>query len=231
MIRPPVANIDKILVVASLVSPKVDMYMIDAFLLSAEAAHIPAMLCINKSDLIDDAEVEAFRKVYALAGYPVVVTSTKEEEGVLSLRPHLQNAVTALAGNSGVGKSSILNAVSENFSMETGEVSERLLRGRHTTRHVELFPLSFGGFILDTPGFSRVELPGITADGLAALYPEIAAIEEPCRFAGCAHHTEPGCAVKEAVEAGKIHQKRYESYLYFYEKLRENKFWKIGKEE
>ncbi len=231
MIRPPVANIDKILVVASLVSPEVDTIMIDAFLLSAEERGIPTILCINKSDLVQEEEIEAFRAIYEKAGYTVVVTSAAKEEGIAALRPHLKDSVTALAGNSGVGKSSLLNAIIEEFTAETGKVSERLLRGKHTTRHVELFPLSFGGFILDTPGFSRVELPGITADGLAALYPEIAAVETPCKFVGCMHNKEPGCAVKEAVASGKIHQKRYESYLYFYEKLRENKFWKIGKEE
>ncbi len=231
LIRPPVANIDQIVVVASLISPAVDMYMIDAFLLSAAAAGIDAMLCINKSDLCNDSALEEFCAVYEKAGYKTVVTSAKEDTGLETLRPHLAGLVTAFAGNSGVGKSSLLNRIGDNLCLETGGVSEKLSRGRHTTRHVELFPLADGGFILDTPGFSRVELPGITPDKLAGLYREFAAVEEICKFSGCMHLKEPGCAIKAAVENGTIHEKRYESYQYFYEKLKENKFWKIGKEE
>ncbi len=231
LIRPPVANIDRIVVVASLASPAVDMYMIDAFLLSAESAGIDAMLCINKSDLCTEEECIEFCAVYRKAGYETVITSAKEAEGIEKLRPYLINRVTAFAGNSGVGKSSLLNSIGNNLCLETGNVSEKLARGKHTTRHVELFPLSDGGFVLDTPGFSRVELPGITADRLAGLYREFTSVEEECRFTGCVHLKEPGCAVKEAVEDGRIHKKRYESYQYFYEKLKENKFWKIGKEE
>jgi len=231
LIRPPVANIDLIVVVASLVSPCVDMFMIDAFLLSAKAAGIEAMLCINKSDLCTEADCEAFCNIYKSAGYETAVVSAVQNYGVDYLRNHLKDKVTAFAGNSGVGKSSLLNLIGDDLGLETGEVSEKLMRGKHTTRHVELFPLKEGGYILDTPGFSRIELSGILSEDLAALYPEISAIEEPCRFTGCVHLKEPGCAVKSAVEDGRIHEKRYESYRYFYEKLKENKFWKTGKEE
>ncbi len=231
LVRPPVSNIDRIMVVASIISPAVDMYMIDAFLLSAAHAGIDAMLCINKSDLCDEAKCRDFCAVYEMAGYETVITSAKEEKGIEVLRPYLQNRVTAFAGNSGVGKSSLLNLIGDNLCLETGRVSEKLARGKHTTRHVELFPLSGGGYILDTPGFSRVELPDITADRLGDLYPEIARIKAPCKFTGCKHLKEPGCAVKDAVARGEIHEKRYESYQYFYDKLKENKFWKVGKEE
>ncbi len=231
LIRPPVANIDRIVVVASLVKPKVDMYMIDAFLLSAAAAGIEALVCINKSDLCAKEEIDAFTSVYEKAGYTVIVTSAKEEAGMDELTPHLAGRISAFAGNSGVGKSSLINKLGDNLRLDTGAVSEKLARGKHTTRHVELFPLRCGGYILDTPGFSRVDLPEITADKLALLYPEIARIKEPCKFTGCMHIKEPDCAVKAAVANGAIHQKRYESYQYFYEKLRENKFWNIGKEE
>lgn len=231
LIRPPVSNIDLIVVVASLREPAVDMYMIDAFLLSARAAGIEAMLCINKADLHDADKCEAFCEIYRTAGYKTVVTSTVTTQGVETLRPYLAGRVTAFAGNSGVGKSSLLNLLGENLYLETGAVSQKLARGRHTTRHVELFPLKGGGYILDTPGFSRVELPDIVAADLETLYPEFSAVKSPCRFTGCVHIKEPGCAIKAAVEEGHIHQKRYESYLYFYEKLKENKFWKTGKEE
>lgn len=231
LIRPPVSNVDRIMVVASLVSPQVDMFMIDAFLLSAAHAGIDAMLCINKSDLASEEACREFCKIYENAGYETVITSAKEEKGIEVLRPHLAGKVTAFAGNSGVGKSSLLNLVGDNLCLETGKVSEKLSRGKHTTRHVELFPLKDGGYILDTPGFSRVELPDITADRLWGLYRESFKIGEGCRFTGCTHLKEPGCSVKAAVESGTVHEKRYESYQYFYDKLRENKFWKIGKEE
>lgn len=231
LIRPPVANVDKIVVVASLTSPAVDMFMIDAFLLSAAVAGIDAMLCINKSDLCFEEECQSFSEIYNKAGYETVITSAQKEEGIETLKPYLKDCVTAFAGNSGVGKSSLLNLIGDNLCLETGVVSEKLARGKHTTRHVELFPLSFGGYILDTPGFSRVELPGVTADKLADLYREFTGLSEDCKFAGCMHLKEPDCAVKKAVEEGRIHEKRYESYQYFYEKLRDNKLWKIGKEE
>ena len=230
LVRPPVANVDQIVVVASLTSPAVDMYMIDAFLLSAASAGIDALLCINKSDLCTGEACEAFCEVYKKAGYETVITSAAEVEGIESLRPYLKDKVTAFAGNSGVGKSSLLNRIA-GLCLETGVVSEKLARGKHTTRHVELFPLSGGGFILDTPGFSRVELPDITADALSGVYREFAAIDKECKFTGCMHLAEPGCAIKAAVADGRIHEKRYESYQYFYGKLKENKFWKVGKEE
>ncbi len=231
LVRPPVSNVDKICVVASLKSPAVDLYMIDAFLLSAKNANIDALLCINKSDLCDDKLISDFCEIYKVAGYEVVVTSAKEDRGLDALKPHLAGFVTAFAGNSGVGKSSLLNIIGDNLCLETGTVSQRLARGKHTTRHVELFPLSMGGFILDTPGFSRVDLPEIVAEDLWKLYPEFTRVEAPCKFAGCRHLSEPDCAIKEAVSLGTIHPKRYESYQYFYEKLRDNKFWKTGKDE
>ncbi len=231
LIRPPVANVDLIVVVASLVSPAVDMFMIDAFLLSAKSAGIEAMLCINKSDLSTEKECEAFCDIYKSAGYQTVVVSASQNQGVDALRLFLKDKVTAFAGNSGVGKSSLLNLIGEDLGLETGSVSDKLARGRHTTRHVELFPLAGGGYVLDTPGFSRIELSGILSEDLAGLYPEFCAIEEQCKFTGCVHLKEPGCAIKSAVEDGRVHEKRYESYRYFYEKLKENKFWKTGKEE
>ena len=231
LVRPPVANVDLIVVVATLRSPIVDMYMIDAFLLSAKAAGIEAMLCINKSDLCTEKDCADFCEVYKKAGYAAVVVSAMRGEGIENLRAYLTGKVTAFAGNSGVGKSSLLNRIEESLGLKTGAVSEKLARGKHTTRHMELFPLRGSGYVLDTPGFSRVELPNILSEDLAALYPEFAAIKTPCRFSGCVHINEPGCAIKAEVENGKIHEKRYESYRYFYDKLKKNKFWKTGKEE
>ncbi len=221
--RPPVANIDLIVVVASLRSPLVDTVMLDAFLLTAEAAGIDAMLCLNKCDIAPKEECAALCEMYEKAGYKTVVTSAAAEEGISKLMPYLKGKITAFAGNSGVGKSSLLNILGENVALETGAVSEKLERGRHTTRHVELLPLRGGGFVLDTPGFSRVQLPEVEPEGLAALYREMAPLATACRFSGCAHKKEPDCAVKAAVENGEIAKERYENYCFFYEKLAENK--------
>lgn len=222
MERPPVANIDMILVVASLVSPVVDTFTVDAFLLTAEAENIPAVICINKSDLIDDDACKRISHIYEKAGYKTVLTSALREDGIDTLMQLLQGKITALAGNSGVGKSSLLNRIGKHFHVETGAVSEKLARGKHTTRHVELFPLPIGGYILDTPGFSRIQLPSVPPENLDTLYREMRDIKDTCRFAQCAHIHEPACAVKDALEKGDIAPERYQSYCYFYEKIKDN---------
>ncbi len=221
--RPPVANIDLIVVVSSLVSPSVDTVMLDAFLLTAEAAGIDALLCINKCDMASGAECAAICEIYEKAGYKTVITSATAQMGIDALLPHLKDRVTAFAGNSGVGKSSLLNLIGDSVVLETGAVSEKLARGRHTTRHVELLPLRGGGFVLDTPGFSRVQIPAVEPEELAGLYREMKPLHEKCRFSGCAHLKEPDCAVKTAVENGTIAPQRYENYCFFYEKLSENR--------
>ena len=162
-----------------------------------------------------------------MAGFPVLICSAKTQEGIAGLKALLKHKITALAGSSGVGKSSLLNAMGENFVLETGSVSEKIKRGKHTTRHTELFPLSFGGFVFDTPGFGSFEVEKRKAQDLAALFPEIAAHEGCCRFPGCSHISEPDCSVKAALAEGKIGKNRYSSYCSLYESMKNIKDWQI----
>lgn len=224
LVRPAVANIDQLIVVAAMSSPQPNPALIDHFLLIGEMTGVHTVLCLNKIDL-DTRRVEQLAAIYRKAGYQVLCTSTVQKEGVSELRALLQNRITAFAGNSGVGKSSILNMVGLNQLLLTGEVSEKLGRGRHTTRHVELIELVEGGFVLDTPGFSTFELPNIEAAQLQDYYPEFAPYLGNCRFRGCSHTGEPGCAILEAVQTGEIGVERHESYCDLYRELKQVKAW------
>ena len=219
LVRPPVANIDNLVIVSAAASPDPDFKLIDKMLVNAEIAGIKPVICINKTDLADYSEIE---KAYTLAGYPVISVSAKENWGVEKILPLLKDKTTAFAGLSGVGKSSILNILTGS-EMETGNVSEKIQRGKHTTRHVELIELKEGGFVLDTPGFSSLEVDNVKASELWQYFPEFEADE--CRFKGCAHINEPGCKVKEKLNNGEIAQSRYESYCEFYEILKQIKEW------
>ncbi len=224
-IRPPVANIDQLIVTVSVKNPESSLLLTDQLTVTAEAAGVQPIICINKVDL-EPERAEHLRQIYETTGYPVIPTSAKFEQGLAELKAILKDKITAFAGNSGVGKSTLLNHLSEAFSVETGSVSDKTRRGRHTTRHTELFELPFGGYVFDTPGFSSYAAEGIAVDVLWRLFPEMAACDEACRFAGCAHIAEPGCAVKEAVEKGKVTQERYESYCAIYQELKTAKVWK-----
>ncbi|MDD6308112.1 MAG: ribosome small subunit-dependent GTPase A [Clostridia bacterium] len=221
LIRPQVANIDLVVVVASPTSPVVDTFMIDAFLMTAASAGIEAMLCMNKSDIGGMEACQNICSIYEKAGYQTVITSVVKSSGLTELIPYLKDKITAFAGNSGVGKSSLLNLLGDNLCLETGKVSDKLARGRHTTRHVELYPLKIGGYVLDTPGFSRIQLPTDQCAELTSLYREFPQYAEACKFTGCAHMAEPECGVKEAVRKGLIAPQRYESYRYYYQKIKE----------
>lgn len=225
-VRPPVANIDQLVVTISVKNPESSLLMADQLTVTAEAAGVVPVICINKKDL-DENRADMLKKVYETTGYTVIMTSAKDNTGLEELKAVLKDKITALAGNSGVGKSSLLNRLSAEFSLETGSVSDKTRRGRHTTRHTELLELPFGGYVFDTPGFSSYASEGITAAELEKLFPEIARVEEPCRFVGCAHIAEPGCKVKEALEAGKIATERYESYQALYQELKQIKPWEI----
>ncbi len=225
-IRPPVANIDQLVVTISVKNPESSLLMADQLTVTAEAAGVIPVICINKKDL-DEDRAEMLRKVYETTGYTVIMTSAKDNTGLEALKAVLKDKITALAGNSGVGKSSLLNRLSAEFSLETGSVSDKTRRGRHTTRHTELLELPFGGYVFDTPGFSSYASEGITVAELEKFFPEIARVEEPCRFVGCAHIAEPGCAVKEALKTGKIAPERYESYQALYQELKQIKPWEI----
>jgi len=219
LLRPPVANVDQVIVVASFREPDPIPQLVSRQLLQAEAEGLPALVVLNKADLAGPADADAsWIRGLRLAGYPVLLTSTVTHEGLAELEAALEGRLSVLAGPSGVGKSSILKALlpePEAARIGVGEVSRKLGRGRHTTRHAELFPLPRGGWVVDTPGFSRLYLPRVPRKELASLFPEMRPFIGRCRFNGCLHDREPDCAVKEGVRSGLIAEQRYEDYLTF----------------
>lgn len=222
LIRPAVANIDLIVVVVAAKDPDPATFVTDKMLVNAEINGIEAVVCINKTDLAENAEL---KEIYEKSGYKTLSVSATEKNGLDELFEIIKGKTAAFAGVSGVGKSTILSHIT-GMSLETGEVSDKISRGRHTTRHVELFKVAGGGYVLDTPGFSSVETEDITAEDLEECFPEIREISGGCRFRGCAHLEEPDCAVKKAVSDGRIPQSRYESYKELYEIQRSKKQWK-----
>ncbi len=221
LVRPPVANIDTMLLVVAAAAPEPSLFLIDKMLVNAEINNIHPVLCINKTDLEKRNDI---KKLYENAGYEVFCVSAEKNKGTDKLKKYLSGRTTAFAGLSGVGKSSLLSIITED-TLETGDVSEKIQRGRHTTRHVELFELNNGGFVLDTPGFSSLELEGIKADELWEYFPEMRNYRDECRFRGCSHINEPDCVIKNKVESGEIASTRYESYTQLYKQLKSVKEW------
>ncbi len=224
-IRPAVANIDMLVFIASNVNPVTDPFLIDRISVIAAEADCGMLLCINKTDLDPG---DALYRSFSAAGFPVVRTSAETGEGIDVLRGHLQGKVSAFTGNSGVGKSSLLNALIPGIDIRTGEVSDRLGRGRHTTRHVELYTLGSDTYAADTPGFASLDITMtnvIRKEHLQYDFAEFAPYLDKCRFHDCAHLKEPGCAVREALEAGEIDEGRYRSYTRLYELSAQQKFW------
>ena len=227
-VRPAVANIDLLVAVASEVEPVTDPFLIDRVTAIAEHNGCEVCICVNKCDAFDSHRL---RDIYAATPYTVIETSAVTGEGLDALAECLRGRLCAFSGNSGVGKSSIMNALEPSLGLKTGEVSEKLGRGRHTTRHVEIFPVA-GGWCADTPGFASFdveEMPPIPKDELAGTFPEFGPYFGRCRFDDCAHIKEPGCAVREAVEAGEISRSRYASYLRLYEISAKYKDWELAK--
>ena len=226
--RPMVANVDQMVIIASGAIPVTDPFLIDRMITIAEAKGCQPIICFNKCDL---ERADDLVQVYRKAGFQTIQVSAETGEGIEELGNLLSEKVSAFTGNSGVGKSSILNALDPNFSLQVGEVSEKLGRGRHTTRYVELFRLR-GGLVADTPGFSSFDVEQmefISKEDLDATFREFGPYLEQCRFIGCAHGKEKGCAVREAVEAGMIARSRYQSYLRLYEQAKELNQWEINK--
>ena len=226
-IRPAVANVDALVVFASNVNPVTEPFLIDRVAAIAGDQNVDVYLCVNKCDL--DPAYDLVR-IYEHAGFPVICTSAETGEGVAELRALLEGKLTAFTGNSGVGKSSILNRLAPELRLETGEVSEKLGRGRHTTRHVELYRLGEDTYVADTPGFSSFDtdqMELILKENLQYAFPDFGSFIGKCRFDDCSHRKEPDCAVRAAVEAGEIEKSRYESYLKLYEKSSQIKAWEI----
>lgn len=221
LIRPSVSNIDILVIVVAAKDPEPNIFLIDKLLVNAENSGIKPIICINKTDVKSGEEIS---DIYKKAGYEVVSISAKNEDGFEKLLPHIANKTSAFAGLSGVGKSSILNLLTTTYQ-ETGEVSEKIKRGKHTTRHVELLELSGGGYVLDTPGFSSFEVNNIKAPEFYKYFPEMRDFGDMCRFKGCCHINEPDCVIKERVESGEIPRSRYESYRELFEQLKNVKEW------
>ncbi len=217
LIRPAVANVSQMMAVVALESPRPNLYVLDKLIASAEFAKLKISLCFNKSDLTDDDNLP---EIYKKAGFDVVIASAAENTNIDKLKALLKDEVTVFAGNSGVGKSSLLNRIMDRDMFETGSVSEHTERGRHTTRHSELVELPFGGYIIDTPGFSSFELADVTLDALPNLFREFADYLGDCRFLDCRHISEPDCRVREAIEHGNISISRHESYKQLFEEIK-----------
>ena len=226
-VRPAVANVDALAIFAANVNPVTEPFLIDRVAAIAGNQNVQCVICINKIDL-DPAQ--QLRQTYEKAGFPVICTSAKTGEGVQELRAFLQGKLTAFTGNSGVGKSSILNCLCPDLALATGEVSEKLGRGRHTTRHVELYSLGEDTFVMDTPGFSSFDtdqMDVILKENLQYAFPDFAPWLGRCQFADCSHRAEPGCTVRAAVASGEIVPSRYDSYLRLYEKSAQIKQWEL----
>lgn len=226
LIRPAIANIDQLVILCSQAPPVTDPYLIDKVTVVALYQGIQPVILLNKSDLHDSVDLY---HAYQKAGFPVLRASAVTGEGVEEVKAMLAGKISAFTGNSAIGKSSILNRIDSRFGLQVGDMSEKIARGRHTTRHVELFQLDNGGFVADTPGFSTfdaVRMEKLTKENLQQYFPEIDRLFAQCRFSDCKHIKEPGCVVREAVEQGEIAKSRYESYCMLYEEVAAQKLWK-----
>jgi len=226
-VRPAVANVDALVIFAANVNPVTEPYLIDRVAAIAGDQEVEVVILINKCDL--DPAVD-LAKIYRNAGFPVICASAETGEGVEALRGLIKGKLTAFTGNTGVGKSSMLNRLCPELALATGEVSEKLGRGRHTTRHVELYCLGGDTYVADTPGFASFdteEMDLILKENLQYAFPDFGAYVGACQFHDCTHRKEPGCAVRGAVEAGNVEKTRYESYLRLYEKSSQIKLWEL----
>ncbi len=225
LVRPPVANIDKLFIVSSYTSPQPNTYLIDKMTVIAEYNGIEPIIVFNKCDMGD---FENFRKIYEKAGFKTYVVSAEDGVGIQELQNEMKDCISAFTGNSGVGKSSILNRIFGDRKIATGEVSDKLGRGRHTTRHTELYELQNGGFVADTPGFSSLELDYKDfelKEKLQECFSDFSEFLYECRFSSCTHTKENGCAVIDAVKSGKIQKTRHESYVQLFEEMKDLKPW------
>lgn len=220
LIRPAVANIDQALVVFAIKSPSPNLNLLDRFLVMMDSADVDTIICFNKVDLGNDKDMSDMKKVYESAGYRVVFASTVNGKGMEDVMELLKGKTTAFAGPSGVGKSSMLNWVMPEACSETGSISEKIQRGKHTTRHTEIFNVSGDTYVMDTPGFSSMYTCECEKEELRFFYPEYRQFEGKCRFNGCVHVNEPGCQVKKAVDEGIIAKSRYSNYLLLFEEIK-----------
>lgn len=225
LVRPPIANVDQAILVFSAVEPEFNPLLLDRFLTLIEFNHITPVICISKIDLVDEdtlQKMEMYAADYRNIGYDVLFTSTSITDSVNHLRPYLQNCISVVAGQSGVGKSSLLNMLRPDLELKTSGISAHLGRGKHTTRHVELIEVG-SGLVADTPGFSSLDFIDMEVEDVTNCFPELREHSQYCKFRGCTHLSEPKCAVKEAVEEGEIPQYRYDHYVEFVNEIKERK--------
>lgn len=223
LIRPAVANVDQAVVIFAASFPKPNLNLLDRFLLMMQMQDVPTVICINKIDDTDNSEIDRIVDNYKNSGCNVYRTSTVTGEGIEEFGKCLKGKTSVLAGPSGVGKSSVMNCLFPEADMATGEISEKIKRGKHTTRHSELFCLADDVYVMDTPGFTSLNLPDVEKEDLKEFYPEFDEYRAQCRFLGCVHINEPDCAVKSAVEEDRISSGRYENYKQFYEEISNRK--------
>ena len=220
LVRPAVANIDMALVIFAAAKPDPNFNLLDRFLCMMEYQSVPVTICFNKCDLITEEKRKVLRAIYEPAGYKLLFTSAKAGENIDLLKELLRGKMTAVAGPSGVGKSSLINTLQDSVHMETGVISDKIERGKHTTRHSQIIPVAEDTFIMDTPGFSSMDLPGFEKEDLRTCYPEFREYEPNCRFIGCSHIGEPDCGVKDAIAEGKISKVRYDNYVQLYNEMK-----------
>lgn len=220
-VRPPIANIDCLVIVAAAKNPSPDLRFIDKMLVIAEANSIDVVVCFNKCDLVE--EVSEYADIYRRIGYKVIETEAINRKGIDDIKEYIAGKTTAFVGFSGVGKSSLLNEIIDDLNLQTGDVSKKLNRGKHTTRHIELFPYGVNSYIADTPGFSMLEISSIEPKDLQKYFIEFAPFIPKCTFQGCEHLAGKKCGVISAVENGEISTSRYESYIDIYNTLKDNK--------
>jgi len=219
--RPPVANAQQLLIIFAVKNPQPSFLLLDKLLIAAELNNLKPVICFNKADLAEEGQKEYIQNTFKNTGYKIIFTSKYNEDSLQELKSILKDKLNVFSGPSGVGKSSIMNAVQPDFYLQTGEISEKLKRGKHTTRHVEIFKLSFGGYAVDTPGFSQMDLADCEPSELQECYPEYEKYRHKCYFNSCAHVTEPDCMVREAVKNGELPEGRYRRYIKFIKEINE----------
>lgn len=233
LIRPMVSNVDQAVIIFALSDPKPNFNLLDRFLIMMDRQDVKTIICFNKSDLVSGEEADKLKRIYEACGYDVIITSTYsrgdlssgKEDGVDRLQALIKNKTTVFAGPSGVGKSSLLNAINPNANVQTGTISEKIKRGKHTTRHSELIWVGEDTYIMDTPGFSSLFVEEMECEELKEYYGEFAEFQNECKFIGCVHINEPVCGVKNALSEGKISKLRYDNYNQLYQELKSKKKW------
>lgn len=223
LIRPAVANVDQAMIIFAAAKPAPNLNLLDRFLILMLQQKVETIICFNKTDVVTEKEISLLEETYRNCGYRTLFTSTFTEEGINAVKELLAHKTTVLAGPSGVGKSSIINLLSPEANTKTGEISEKIQRGKHTTRHSELIAVGDETFVMDTPGFSSLYLEGLEKDELKEYFPEFKQYDSQCRFLGCMHLNEPDCKVKEALENGKLSKIRYKNYKDLFEELNNKK--------